>query len=400
MSLLSRRPALRWLAPAAVVVVIAGGGLAAKAITTGSAPAALPTVTAAELLADIRQAKPTPMSGTVVESADLGIPDLPGLTTGKGSDNNLTSLISGTHTLRVWYGGPTQQRLAVLNSLGESDVIRNGTDLWMWDSSQNSASHRTLPAGEGDNPITPGIQTLTPTDPQSAAQSALAMIDASTTVTVKTGVTVAGRPAYELSLAPKSAGSLISAVRIAVDGTTYMPLQVQVDAVGGTTPAFSIGFTAVDFSAPDAAEFTFTPPPGATVTEGGSGSSSVTWGSGGTTGTVPPASGWTSYQGTGNYRSGGTDPANAPRVVGNDWTSVIVAGLPSASAGHVDSADPVAGITAQLGRITAALPKVSGSWGSGHLLSGTLFSVVITDDQRIAVGAVTPELLYQALGSK
>jgi hypothetical protein len=48
-------------------------------------------------------------------------------------------------------------------------------------------------------------------------------------------------------------------------------------------------------------------------------------------------------------------------------------------------------------RMLQALPRVSGSWGSGRLLSGSLFSAVITDDGRVAVGAVRPQLLYSAL---
>ena len=46
------------------------------------------------------------------------------------------------------------------------------------------------------------------------------------------------------------------------------------------------------------------------------------------------------------------------------------------------------------------LPKVSGTWGSGHLLSGTLFSAVLTDDGRVAIGAVAPAQLYAALAAK
>jgi hypothetical protein len=41
---------------------------------------------------------------------------------------------------------------------------------------------------------------------------------------------------------------------------------------------------------------------------------------------------------------------------------------------------------------------VSGSWGSGHLLSGSLFSALITDDGKVLVGAVAPEKLYEAAG--
>jgi hypothetical protein len=40
---------------------------------------------------------------------------------------------------------------------------------------------------------------------------------------------------------------------------------------------------------------------------------------------------------------------------------------------------------------------VSGTWGSGRLLSGTAFTAVLTDDGRLAVGAVPQELLFEAL---
>jgi len=42
------------------------------------------------------------------------------------------------------------------------------------------------------------------------------------------------------------------------------------------------------------------------------------------------------------------------------------------------------------------LPKVSGSWGSGHEFAGTLFTVLVTDDGRVFAGAVTPQKLYEA----
>jgi hypothetical protein len=47
-----------------------------------------------------------------------------------------------------------------------------------------------------------------------------------------------------------------------------------------------------------------------------------------------------------------------------------------------------------------SLPTVSGSWGSGHLLRGTLFSVLFTDDGRVVAGAVAPAQLYAALAAR
>jgi hypothetical protein len=45
-----------------------------------------------------------------------------------------------------------------------------------------------------------------------------------------------------------------------------------------------------------------------------------------------------------------------------------------------------------------SLPKVSGSWGSGHLLSSALFSALVTDDGRVLAGAVAPAKLYEIAG--
>ena len=60
-------------------------------------------------------------------------------------------------------------------------------------------------------------------------------------------------------------------------------------------------------------------------------------------------------------------------------------------------ARPGSGGAAQLEQILRQLPQVSGEWGSGRLLAGTAFSAVLTDDGRLAVGSVTPEVLYAAL---
>ena len=72
-------------------------------------------------------------------------PHAVGASTGGGSDLSLQNLVTGSHTLRVFYGGPEQQRVALLGQLSESDVIHNGTDLWTYSSSTRAVTHATLP---------------------------------------------------------------------------------------------------------------------------------------------------------------------------------------------------------------------------------------------------------------
>ena len=390
---LIHRPAIRWAVPGAVVA-IALGAAAISAVTADASPP-LPPRSAAELLVDVQNASLTWLSGTVVQDAALGLPELPVQVGGQGS-SNFTALASGTHTLRVWYAGEDQQRVALQGTLGESDVVRNGSDVWTWASDSNTATHYQLPAGAGHKALaehpdsSAGAMT-----PQQAADAALAAIDPTTTVTTDGTAEIAGRSAYELVLEPKDDRSLVGQVRIAIDAEQHIPLRVQVFAKGAPTPAFQVGFSRVSFDAPEAANFQFSPPPGATVTESTLGSQA---GAAAPDQPVVPKA---------------ARPAGAaePTTVGTGWTSVLVAKVPTTATtpdttAPDSSAPPTTGTTpggpaargsaADLNAILSALPAVSGDWGSGRLLQSALFSVLITDDGRIIAGAVAPDLLYRA----
>jgi len=89
-------------------------------------------------------------------------------------------------------------------------------------------------------------------------------------------------------------------------------------------------------------------------------------------------------------RRAGEAAGARPRIVCSGGTAVVVARVPS---GDTSAPSPMT-------RALRVLPKVSGSWGSGRLLRGTLFSALLTDDGRIAVGAVAPARLYSALAGR
>jgi outer membrane lipoprotein-sorting protein len=354
MRIFASKPALRILAPLAVVLVVAGTGLLA---TTASAEKKLPTRTPQELLVDLQQARTDGLSGTVVERADLGIPAIPGA---NGQDDaELTSLVSGTHTLRVRYSAPDKARLAVLGTYSEYDIIRNGKDVWTWSSKENAATHRTLTADQAEQPG--NTPSGTPSTPEEAANRVLKALEPTTTVTSDSSVEVAGRSAYELVLDPNDSNSLISQVRIAIDGETKMPLRVQVFGTDNKI-VFEVAYSSVDFTRPDDAEFIFNPPPGAKVTE------------------IHPSDQTPSAR--------DRKQAEARKVVGSGWTAVTVTKVGDLSDSQNDQ---------QLKAFLSKLQPVQGSWGSGRLLAGTAFSAVWTDDGRLAVGAVRPEVIYQAL---
>ncbi|WP_025618901.1 LolA family protein [Salinispora cortesiana] len=365
MSVLTSRPALRWLVPVAAVVTVIGGGAALGRFAAEAEPS-LPPRSAAQLLVDLQTARFEGLSGTVVQRADLGLPPIAGLL----AENGPASLLTGSHTLRVWHSGPDQQRIAFVDTLGQRDYIRSGRDVWLWNSQTNTATHRVLPEGEeAANP--PEV----PATPQEAAAQALAAVDPTTEVSVGRSATVAGRDAYELVLEPRDAASLVHQVRIAIDATEHLPLRFEVFAEAGDPPAFELAFTQIDYARPDADQFTFNPPPGVQVTE---------------------QQGWAHpehpEQPKHPERPGAANDSGQPdlRTVGTGWATVVVVEVdeavrPTGAAEEAPDLDLLAG----------QLPAVQGDWGSGRLFRSELVTALLTDDGRLIVGAVSPERLYE-----
>ncbi len=319
----------------------------------------LPKITAAQLLAKVEQVHPTSLSGTIVETAKLGLPELPTGDLAGGSGLSLQSLLTGSHTMRIWYGGPTQQRLAVLAPMSERDVIHNGSDLWSYTSSTNEVTHTTL-----NQDRLGSMGGLDATTPQLAAQEALRAVNPTTRVTIDRTARVAGRAAYQLDLTPRDSRSLIGTIRIAVDAATSVPLQVQVFAAGSVTPALQVGFTDISFTAPSASVFHFVPPAGATVAP-----------------QKAPGSQAKATEGSPTGNQGRAD--SHVKVLGTGWTSVVE--LPNTAA--------IKGSNADL--INSLSTPVTG----GRLISTALVSVFVADDGHIFAGPVSGSALQSVAAS-
>jgi hypothetical protein len=154
-----------------------------------------------------------------------------------------------------------------------------------------------------------------------------------------------------------------------VDGKNGVPLRLQVFARGASTPAFQVGFTAVQFVTPAAADLSFTPPAGATVTQEnlGSGEHSRPDGTSGTT-------------------------------IGKDWLTVLKLPASDLTPGRPAAGGGSGRDDRVLNTLLAAATPVHGAWGSGRLLRTSLASVLITDSGSAYIGAVQPSVLYDAAG--
>ncbi|MFH5877695.1 outer membrane lipoprotein carrier protein LolA [Arthrobacter sp. NA-172] len=358
---------LRWLPAAVVPVAIAAAALAGS--SQAGAATSLPDKTAAEVIAMIGRADVHSMSGTLQQNSDLGLPKLPSTgSTATQGPASIMELLSGSHTARVYVDGPTKARFQVMDMLAERDLVRNGNDLWLYNSADNSAAHMTLPAeptssSKSHPSATPGMTT-----PDALAQHFLAAVGPSTEVTVGDGTTLAGHSAYQLVIKPRSTGTLVDSVTIAVDSASGLPLGVDVRARGQAAPAFSLAFSDVNLSTPDAALFSFTPPHGAAVEEKA----------------TPQLH---ALPGKASPTPSAKTEAGRPTVTGSGWDAVI-----SFPAGTVP-ADVRTGSNSAMGpmlaQLTQALP-------GGRALTTSLVTVLMLDDGRVFAGMVPLERLQAA----
>jgi len=133
-----------WTSAAAVLV--AAGVLVGTMLANAAGPA-LPKRTPAQLLVAMRGAKPpTALTAVITENANLGFPSLPNIAGLQSSVFSAASLVTGTHTVNVWYDGPRHVRIAVPVSFGETDLRVNGNQVWLWNSHGQTATHYILPA--------------------------------------------------------------------------------------------------------------------------------------------------------------------------------------------------------------------------------------------------------------
>src|SRR4051794_15005704 len=201
---------LRWLPAAAVPAVIAAGALAGSLPASAGDP--LPPKTPEQVLQLIAQHREPALSGTLEQSSELGLPELPKTGPGTDSPNAWLELLTGPHTARVYLDGPDNARIQVMDRLAERNAVRHGNELWFYNSKDNTASHVQLSADGGNNR---GDAKGAAVTPDQLASMFLAKIDSSTEVTVGADVQVAGRAAYNLVLTPKSGTTLVSSVAVA-----------------------------------------------------------------------------------------------------------------------------------------------------------------------------------------
>ncbi|EST30498.1 hypothetical protein N566_21075 [Streptomycetaceae bacterium MP113-05] len=411
-----RRKAVRYGVPVAVAGLAAATIGLVPALAAGGAPD-LPKITAEELVARMAASEVDQLSGTVRVSTDLGLPALPdgfggnggggqggnpfsgsdrtgeesGAREGAGAESpaapagKLRELVSGEHTLRVAADGPDKQRVSLVGDAAEYSLIRNGDEVWAYDSESNSALHTVAPEGAGQHEkagrhgLPDGLADLTPKE---AAERALELADESTSVTVDGTAKIAGRDAYQLVIAPRDAAhSTVGSLRIAVDAENGTPLRFRLMPDEGGKPIVDVVYTDVDFAKPDAGTFTFEPPKGADVTE-----KKLAGERPGAKEKAEPKN-----HAMPELTGGGLE------MLGDGWGTVARIDAPE-RAGGKGGGKSLSGLDDPRAQrlLDGFTDEVKGDFGTGRIFDTRLVNALITDDGTVYVGAVTKEGLVKA----
>ncbi len=360
------RKASKWL-PAVVVPAVIAVGVVAVPLQAGAA-VNLPDKTPAQVLELVRTSTERSFSGTVVKTADLGLPNLPSThgtasADGVGAVSAVLDALSGSQEAKIAVNGPEKVRVQIADRFAERNIVTNGTDAWYFDSRTSTAFHLAIPA-DARAAAQAKLEASDAADlsnPAALANSFLAHIDPSTAVSVGTDGRVAGRTVYELILTPRAADTLTKNVSISVDSETGLPLKVTVAAKGQSVAAFEVGFTSLDLTTPESGRFEFSPAPGVKVDEI----------------TVPARA-----AGTGSAPTPAAPRDSAePIVTGTGWDAIVE--LPAASVPSELSSNPL-------------LPKLTTAVTGGRVLTTSLVNVLLTTDGRVFAGSVPVALLQSA----
>lgn len=250
-----RRISTRRLLALCAGVVIAGVGTAALALAaTGGGPVPPP--------------KPLPAA---IHDA-LTAPKVPGVSARIQFTNGLLSSgsVQGSDPLltggsgRLWAAnGKVRIELQSDSARGDSEIVVDGRRFLIYSGDSGIAYRGRFPrkrGGSRDAHRGAGTPSL------SRIRHELAAVSRHLAVSKSIPTDVAGRPAYGVSVSPKSHGGLVGGVRLAWDAAHGTPLDAAVYARGDSSPVLELRATDISFGPVSDSVFAISPAPGTKVT--------------------------------------------------------------------------------------------------------------------------------------
>jgi hypothetical protein len=171
-----------------------------------------------------------------------------------------SALMSGASG-RLWATNDGRGRLELQSDAGDVQIVWTKARVSIYDASSNTVYKAALPAHEA----APDKGSVAPSVTE--VESFLAKLGAHASVSGAEPTDVAGRPAYEVSAAPKHDGGLLGSLALAWDALRGAPLRVAVYARGASEPVLELAVTDISFGAVPSADVDVSPPASAKVVD-------------------------------------------------------------------------------------------------------------------------------------
>jgi outer membrane lipoprotein-sorting protein len=352
------RPRTKALVAAGSGIAAGLAGLALTALPAGADDdPVLPPIDAEQLVTSVLAAQPPAFSGVAEMQNELGLPAVPGM---EALD---------FESVRVFHDGEESARVQVERQASELTFVKNPDEAWAYDSQENTAKRLTW--DDADAAAARGHAEAEMADPAQAAAEIIERLRPTSDIFVDGTARVADRAAYELVLTPKpSEKTLLREITVAIDEETRVPLRFDMFANGRSEPVLSLGFVEFEVGPQDADLFEFAPPEGAEVE---------------TTEADDVA------RAAGEHHAEGAE--QRATTVGDGWDTVVIVEAPAdaPAEGSAESGQDLAAVLEQIGE------PVTGEFGSGSHVQIAVGGAIITQDGRIAAGAVPLQVLVDAL---
>jgi hypothetical protein len=242
-SVVSGKARLRW------GIVLAGTALlCALPAIVATWPVPASAISAAALRARVMASAKVAYQGYVQSNVDLGLPDLPDL-------SSVSTLLDGSTDQYAWYRSPDQWRADQLSAAGEDDIYQTTQGTFLWNYSRNLFT-QVLGAQPARLPRAADLL------PPALARRLLGYAGRATLVSRLPTQRVAGVDAAGLRLVPGHSATTIGAVDIWADPRTGLPVEVEIFGRGSAAPVLTTRFLDVSFDRPAVPTVTPQPAPG------------------------------------------------------------------------------------------------------------------------------------------
>jgi outer membrane lipoprotein-sorting protein len=231
----------------ALLAAVAGLALTvgiAQGALSGTGPTPAPKALASAIYDALEAPEPEGISAKIQFTNDL-------LPSGSLPAGTASPLVAGADG-RLWIQQGGDFRLELQSSAGDAQIVAAGDKLTIYDAGSNTLYRTTLPAGTKDatRPSRHGDEKLT----LAKVQTALDRVARTWTVSGAEPTSIADRPAYTMTIAPKDDGGLLGAAKLAWDAVRGAPLRAAVYAQGKSEPVLELEATEISYDAvPDSA---------------------------------------------------------------------------------------------------------------------------------------------------